>query len=156
MNYANPFIEKTNLVKSFIVAIAAYLFGDHWYLFAAFLALNFADWFTGWMKSRINHAENSNKGLQGVLKKLGYWVMVAVSFGMSAIFIRIGEILGLNLQITVLLGWFVLASLIVNEIRSILENFVEAGFVVPEILIKGLAVADKMVNQHSDEGEKDQ
>ena len=52
------------------------------------------------------------------------------------------------------LGWFVLASLLINEIRSILENFVEAGFNVPIILIKGLEVADKVVNKDGDsEGE---
>ena len=51
---------------------------------------------------------------------------------------------------TTLLGWFVLASLLVNEIRSICENFVEAGFQVPEILVKGLEVARKKVNKTSD------
>lgn len=40
-----------------------------------------------------------------------------------------------------------------NEIRSILENFVEAGYNVPTILIKGLEVADKVVNQEHKEGE---
>ena len=53
--------------------------------------------------------------------------------------------------ITALLGWFVLASLIINEIRSILENLVEAGFNVPVILVKGLEVADKMVNKSETE-----
>ncbi|MGI6007534.1 MAG: phage holin family protein [Ruminococcus sp.] len=43
-----------------------------------------------------------------------------------------------------------LASLIINEIRSILENFVEAGFNVPKILINGLEAADKIVNKDSD------
>ena len=32
------------------------------------------------------------------------------------------------IMVVLLLGWFVLASLLVNEIRSICENFVEAGF----------------------------
>ena len=45
---------------------------------------------------------------------------------------------------------FVLASLLVNEIRSICENFVEAGYHVPVILIKGLEVADKIVNKDSE------
>ena len=71
-----------------------------------------------------------------------------------AIFIEIGKAIGVDLGITTLLGWFVLASLLINEIRSILENFVEAGFNVPIILIKGLEVADKVVNKDGDsEGE---
>ena len=102
------------------------------------------------MKSRINQKENSVKGWQGVLKKLGYWLMVMVAFGVSAVFIEIGKAIGVDLGITTLLGWFVLASLLVNEVRSICENFVEAGFHVPVILIKGLEVADKIVNKDSE------
>ena len=117
----------------------------------AFWLLNVADWLTGWMKSRIAKKENSVKGWQGVLKKLGYWLMVMVAFGASAVFIEIGRAIGVDLGITTLLGWFVLASLLMNEIRSICENFVEAGFHVPVILIKGLEVADKIVNKDSKE-----
>lgn len=73
------------------------------------------------------------KGWQGVLKKLGYWLMVLVSFGAGAAFIAIGDSIVADLGVTTLLGWFVLACLIINEMRSILENFVEAGFKVPAI-----------------------
>ncbi|MCR0283687.1 phage holin family protein, partial [[Clostridium] innocuum] len=41
--------------------------------------------------------------------------------------------------------------LIVNEARSICENFVEAGFNVPKILSNGLAVADKLINKESED-----
>ena len=54
--------------------------------------------------------------------------MITFAFMIAAGLIEIGEIIGVDLQITTLLGWFVLASLIVNEARSICENFVEAGF----------------------------
>ena len=91
------------------------------------------------------------KGWQGVLKKLGYWIMIMVAFGAGAVFIEIGKAIGVNLGITTLLGWFVLASLIINEIRSILENFVEAGYNVPAILTKGLQVADSIVNNDSED-----
>lgn len=152
MNYAEPIIDTYNAVVGTVVAVLSYILGEHWILFVGFLLLNIADWVTGWMKSRIAGKENSAKGWKGVLKKLGYWLMVMVAFGTSAIFIEIGNTIGVDLQITTLLGWFVLASLLINEIRSILENFVEAGFNVPAILVKGLEVADKVVNKDN-EGE---
>lgn len=152
MRYADAIIDGYNAIVGAIVAVLSYILGEHWILFVAFLLLNVADWITGWMKSRIAGKENSVKGWKGVLKKLGYWLMIMVAFGASAIFIETGKAIDIDLGVTTLLGWFVLASLLINEIRSILENFVEAGFNVPMILVKGLEVADKVVNKDS-EGE---
>lgn len=153
MNYAGAIIDGYNVIAGAIVAVLSYILGEHWVLFVAFLLLNVADWITGWMKSRMTKKENSVKGWQGVLKKLGYWIMIMVAFGASAVFIEIGKAIGIDLGITTLLGWFVLASLLINEIRSICENFVEAGFNVPKVLVNGLEVADKIVNKDSEEGE---
>lgn len=151
--YADKIIDTYNVIVGTIVAVLSYILGEHWWLFLAFALLNIGDWFTGWMKSRLLKKENSVAGWKGVLKKLGYWIMIMVAFGASAIFIEIGKVIGIDLGITTLLGWFVLASLLINEIRSICENFVEAGFNVPQILVKGLEVADKIVNKDSAEGE---
>lgn len=147
MNYMDTY----NAIVGGIVAVLSFVFGEHWILFAIFLLFNIADWLTGWMKSRMAGKENSMKGWQGVLKKLGYWLMILVAFAASAVFIEIGNTLGMDLGITTLLGYFVLASLLVNELRSILENFVEAGYNVPTVLVKGLEVADKVVNQDEQE-----
>ena len=125
---AQTITDNYNAFVGTVIAVISVIFGEHWYLFALFLALNIADWVTGWMKSRIMKKENSVKGWQGVLKKIGYWIMITFAFMVAAGLIEIGEIIGVDLQITTLLGWFVLASLIVNEARSICENFVEAGF----------------------------
>lgn len=144
-------MDTYNAIVGGIVAVLSFVFGEHWILFAIFLLFNVADWLTGWMKSRMAGKENSVKGWQGVLKKLGYWLMILVAFAASAVFIEIGNTLGMDLGITTLLGYFVLASLLVNELRSILENFVEAGYNVPTVLVKGLEVADKVVNQDEQE-----
>ena len=144
-------MDSYNAIVGSIVAVLSFVFGEHWILFAIFLLFNVADWITGWMKSRINNVENSSAGWKGVLKKLGYWLMILVAFAASAVFIEIGNTLGMDLGITTLLGYFVLASLLVNELRSILENFVEAGYNVPNVLVKGLEVADKVVNQEENE-----
>ena len=48
------------------------------------------------------------------------------------------------------LGWLTLATFIINEIRSILENLVLIGVVVPKFLIHGLEVAAKKIEQAAD------
>lgn len=145
------FMDTYNAFVGAIIAILTMVFGEHWYLFALFLLLNVIDWLTGWMKSRMAKKENSVKGWQGVLKKLGYWLMILFAFLIATGLIEIGGTIGIDLGVTMLLGWFVLASLIVNEARSICENFVEAGYNVPAVLVNGLEVADKLVNKEKEE-----
>lgn len=141
-----PFANKINMIMGAIAALLTYVFGEHWVLFAIFLLLNLFDFLTRWLAARLTGTENSKAGWFGVLKKLGYWVMIALGFGMSVIFIEIGETLGISLEVTTYIGWFVLATLTINEIRSILENLVEAGYDVPQWLTKGLEVANKAID----------
>lgn len=139
--------NKINLIIGTVVALLSYLLGEHWILFVAFLILNCFDFLTRWMVARLTGTENSKAGWIGILKKLGYWIMIGLGFGMSVVFIEIGGVIGVDLEVTTFIGWFVLATLIINEIRSILENLVEVyGDKIPKVLIKGLEVANKAVD----------
>lgn len=140
-----PFANKTNLYIGAISALLAHVLGKDWFLFVCFLGLNAGDYLTRWLTARLTGTENSQKGWLGVLKKIGYWVMIFMSFGLSVMFIDLGEKFGVDLSITEGLGWFVLASLAINEARSILENLYEGGFPVPRVLVKGLEVANRFV-----------
>lgn len=144
------FIDKYNAFVGAGVVILSAIFGQFWYLFALYLLFNVLDWLTGWAKARKLKQETSKAGLQGALKKLGYWVIVLVAFLIPTALIQLGGQIGINLSFLELLGWFVLASLMVNEARSILENLVEMEYNVPAILIKGLAVTDKLINKKAD------
>lgn len=141
------YMDTLNAVGGTIVAVLTAALGTHWFLFVGFLTLNIIDYITGVRKSRLTGKDNSAKGVRGVWKKLGYWLMTLVAFLASAIFIEIGKTIGIDLAVTAYIGWFTLASLIVNELRSILENFVEAGDNVPAILTKGLEVAENAINK---------
>ena len=122
------------------------IFGTYWYVFAAFLALNVIDWITGWIKANKKKEESSKVGAIGAVKKLGYWAVVLVAFLIASVFVHFGkDMLGVDLSFLHLIGWWVLAMLIVNEARSILENLVELGYKIPEVLIKGLAVTEKLI-----------
>lgn len=147
-------INEINGIGGAIVALLSYFLGEHWVVFAAFLLLNVADWITGWMKAHMNKVENSTAGWKGVMKKLGYWLMIMLAFGASSLFVRLGETIGIDLHVSTLLGWFVLGNLIINEIRSILENFVEMGYDVPAVLVKGLEVANKALGEAEDKSIK--
>lgn len=141
------YMDTLNAVGGTIVAVLTAALGTHWFLFIGFLVLNIIDYITGVRKSRLTGKDNSAKGVRGVWKKLGYWLMVLVAFLASAIFIEIGKTLGIDLAVTAYVGWFTLASLIINELRSILENFVEAGDNVPSVLTKGLEVAENAIKK---------
>ena len=146
------FTDTYNLIVGTIIAIMTAIFGVHWYIFAAYMFLNVADWLTGWYKSRKKKEESSKVGLKGILKKLGYWVIIAVAFLMSTVFVRLGnDILGINLDFLMMIGWFTLACLMVNEVRSIVENLVECGYDVPAVLVNGLEVTNKMINKESED-----
>lgn len=84
--------------------------------------------------------------MKGILKKLGYWVIIAVAFIVSYVFVHMGtDILNVDLSFLTMVGWFTLACLMVNEVRSILENLVECGYNVPTVLVKGLDVTEKLL-----------
>jgi len=147
--YTMEVISEYNIMVGMIVTILTAIFGEYWYLFAAFLIFNIIDWLSGWSKARKLKLENSEKGLKGIAKKIWCWVLILVAFMISNIFIVLGkELLNVELSFLTLFGWFTLANLIVNEVRSILENLVEMGYKVPEFLIKGLSVTEKLINSN--------
>ncbi len=147
-------INKVNLIGGAVVAFLAAVFGQHWILFAGLLVFNIIDWLSGWYYARINKIESSKTGAKGIVKKVGYWVVIGIAFYISLAFTEMGETIGIDLSFTIGIGWFVLASYLVNEIRSILENAVKLGWNAPKILIKGLEIADKAMEKAADIGEE--
>lgn len=151
---ASKVINLYNVCVGAAVTVLSAIFGTFWYIFVAYLVLNIFDWLTGWYKSRKLKQESSAIGLKGILKKLGYWVIIVVAFMVSGVFVNMGnDLLHIDLSFLTMIGWFTLACLMVNEVRSIIENLVECGYKVPQILISGLAVTEKLINKENDAGE---
>ena len=69
-------INTYNGVTAAWVTILTAVFGVYWFVFVTYFILNVLDWLTGWYKSRKLHSESSAVGLQGILKKLGYWILL--------------------------------------------------------------------------------
>ena len=142
------FVDAYNSAIAGVVVFLTAIFGPQWYVFAFFLILNVFDFFTGWWKAHKLKIESSAAGLRGFIKKLLYWVLIAVAFIFPFVLIALGrDVLGFDLSFLLYFGWFAVATLTINEARSVLENLVELGVNVPAFLIKGLAVTQKMIDK---------
>ena len=147
--------DKVSMIYGFVATIGVAIFGKYWFLFAGFLLLNFVDYLTGYCKAKFyNKNESSAIGAKGIFKKVFYWVVIGVAFFVSYCFVYMGEIIGINLEFVQLFGWFTLATYLINEIRSILENLVEMKVKVPSFLVNGLDIAQKLLDARTQETEE--
>ena len=85
-------------------------------------------WNAGELCSRI--------GIRGILKKLGYLVIVLAAMGVDYL-LRYGMAqVGIHIQVEFLLAAIATVWLIINELISILENVAALGVPVPGFLLK--------------------
>lgn len=123
------------------------VFNNHSFLFLILLISNILDWLTGWAKARIKKVENSQAGYVGVMKKISIWIIVLIAFLVTYALKELGTLMKIDLSVAQFMGWFVVISLIFNELRNILENLVECDIKVPIILVKGLEIFQEKINQ---------
>lgn len=143
--------DKVNMIYGAIATIGVALLGKYWFLFAGFLILNVVDYMTGYCKAKLyNKNVSSAIGAKGICKKVWYWMVIGIAFFVSYSFVYMGEVIGINLSFVQLFGWFTLATYLINEIRSILENLVEMNVKVPRFLIVGLDVTQKLLDARTE------
>lgn len=136
---------------SIIFTTLTAMLGIEWTLFAGFLILNILDYITGIIKAKIKKIENSNRGLFGIVKKVCYWILIMIAFLVSYLLVQIGYKVDIEIEFVMLLGWFTLMCLIINEFRSILENLIEIGIDIPIFLKTGLEVYHKKIEKNISE-----
>ncbi len=140
-------MNKANLAWGAVVAVLTAIFGKYWFLFAGFLMLNVLDYASGTYRDWLKGMLSSATGAKGIVKKVWYWVVIGIAFYVSYAFGQLGDIIGYNLTWLMWIGWFTLACYMVNELRSLVENLVEIGVNVPDILIKGLDITEKLIKE---------
>lgn len=146
------FVDKYNTIVGFIVSVLSAVLGAYWYVFVSYVFLNIADWITGTAKARKNKISSSEAGRQGIIRKLGNWLIIVLAFLVSKILVEVlMATLGIDAGFLIAIGWLTTCMLWINEVRSILENLVEMGYNVPDFLINGLEVASKLVNNKGDD-----
>lgn len=140
-------INKTNVMSGAVVTLASYMLGPYWFLFGIFLMLNVIDYTTGYIKAKFYKKNTSSAvGAKGIAKKVMYWLIILMAFLISVAFKQIGSMFGMDLGFVVFLGYLTLATYIVNETRSIIENAYEMNMKVPEWLIKGLDIVESKID----------
>lgn len=149
--------DKINMIYGAVATVGVAIFGKYWFLFAGFLILNLVDYATGFIKAKYyNKNESSAVGAKGVFKKVWYWVVIGLAFFISHCFVYMGEVIDINLSFVQLFGWFTLATYLINEIRSILENLVEMNVNVPGFLVAGLDVTQKLLDAKTEIKEQEE
>lgn len=141
-------IGGTELTMSALFTAATAIFHKVPALLILFMAAVLIDYLTGWVKAAVFlHEWSSKTGLQGIVKKAMYFVMIGGSFLIGYGLKEMGAQIGLNLGFSIYIGWYVTAVMLINEFTSILENlYVIMPDKVPTWLIKILKISDDKLN----------
>lgn len=139
--------DTAGLSVSAIFTAAAAALGKIPAILILFMAAVVIDYATGWIKAKYFLRDwNSKTGLQGIIKKLMYFVMIGTAFLIGWGIKEMGTGAGIDLGFAMLIGWYVTAVMLVNEFTSILENlYVIMPEKVPVWLIKTLKIADEKI-----------
>ena len=126
-------------VKAAFVAAFSMIFGWLGILAVPVLilaGLNFTDYITGILASkRRNVLVTSDKGLWGIVKKIGMWILVGLGWAMDVLINYASQYVGLSIKLPFVVATIVAVWLICNEIISILENLLDIGVAMPPFLM---------------------
>lgn len=133
---------KENIIKGVLTAAMATLMAYLGHLVIPIIvlaAVMLLDYGTGIAKAWVRSELSSKIGIIGILKKLGYLVVVAVGMIIDWV-IQIGLAeLHVDFKLEFLFAMIVIIWLILNELLSILENVAAIGAPVPAWLTKIIA-----------------
>ena len=96
------------------------------------------DYISGVSAAWVTHQLSSRVGLVGIIKKIGYLMIVAVGMALDYLISLLGGKFGVAMENIYFVGLLVIVWLIINECISILENADEMGLPVPEFIKKML------------------
>ena len=120
------------------------------------------DYITGMMASKVEAVDhpvdssygwNSKKGLKGIIKKVAYICVIAVTMVVDYIIINIADVFGYQMPVTAMFGLLVTIWYLLNEMLSIIENAGRMGSPIPEWLTRYIAMLKHKVNSETEERE---
>lgn len=117
-NFYNMLVNHSQETAAFLQAMAAFLgaiIGGWTGTIEVFIILVGLDYLAGWLRAAKNGVLNSTAGFLGIVKKLGYFVVIAMFF-------QVGQWIGTTNGHAMFVRTIVVNLFILNEIVSILEN----------------------------------
>ncbi len=118
------------LIAAVLAALGAYLRQLAAPL-AVLIAVLVLDYISGISAAFVNRELDSRIGILGIIKKVGYLLIVAVGMVLDYLIQMLGGEFGLSMEGTYFVGLIVIIWLIINECISILENTAATGAPVP-------------------------
>ena len=126
-----------NYITSTLLTTIVYYLGGLDTAVKTLLILMVLDYITGICKSIVNKKVNSIIGLKGIIKKVGYLILVALSFLLDGVVGDTGAIRNL-----------VVYFFVANEGISILENWGAMGLPLPSKILEVLEQLKKENGGH--------
>ena len=100
------------------------------------VAGNVTDYITGILASQYREERvNSYKGIRGIYKKVGMWILIFVGWMMDMLVNYTVQYIGLTIALPYVVATIVAVWLICNEIISILENLIDMEVDIPPFLM---------------------
>lgn len=100
------------------------------------LLMMIIDYISGMSAAWREGTLNSKKGVDGIIKKVGYMALVAVAMGVDYLIFSGFAAVNVSVGFEMLFGILVAVWLIINEMISILENLSRLGVPIPQFLTK--------------------
>ena len=100
------------------------------------LVMMIIDYISGMSAAWREGTLNSKKGVDGIIKKVGYMALVAVAMGVDYLIFSGFAAVNVSVGFEMLFGILVAVWLIINEMISILENLSRLGVPIPQFLTK--------------------
>lgn len=120
------------------------------------------DYISGMMASKAEAVDhpgdpaygwNSRKGAKGIFKKVGYACVVTVAVVLDYIILCVSAQIGITVNTKAFFGLLVAAWYVLNEMLSIVENAGRMGAVLPEWLVKYIAILKDKIDDEGSGGE---
>jgi len=115
------------------------------------LLTNLLDYVTGVVAAACRGERvNSERGFQGIAKKVCMWLLVVVGYIVDYLIIAMGHTLHIELGFQCLFAVAVIFWLLANELISILENIHDIGVPMPPFLMKAVKFIKEKTEETAD------